>query len=149
METALAPPHASYGWSLGLRATTASAVIERIERGFSIASVDRLRQRLGLSADEAADIVGASARTLARRRKEGRLAADESDRLYRLARLFERAVAVFYTGDQAETEADARRWFKQPQWALGGATPLAYAHTEPGAREVEDLLDRIEYGVLA
>jgi len=30
---------------------------------------------------------------------------------------------------------------------LGGETPLEYAETEVGAREVEDLLGRIEYGV--
>ena len=31
--------------------------------------------------------------------------------------------------------------------ALGGATPLGFARTEPGVREVEDLLGRIEYGI--
>ena len=30
---------------------------------------------------------------------------------------------------------------------LGGAIPLEYAETEVGAREVENLLGRIEYGV--
>ena len=34
-----------------------------------------------------------------------------------------------------------------PQVGLGGAVPLDYAETELGAREVEDLLSRIEYGV--
>jgi uncharacterized protein (DUF2384 family) len=36
---------------------------------------------------------------------------------------------------------------RSPQIGLGGAVPLAYAETELGAREVEDLLGRIEYGV--
>lgn len=81
----------------------------------------------------------------------GRLAPEESDRLYRFARLFERAAEVFAGagGVDAAAEEDARRWFHLPQWALGDATPLAFAQTEPGAREVEALLDRIDAGVLA
>lgn len=146
----------TYGWSLGLRANTPADAIARVERGFSPAAADRLAERLGLSSQELARAAGASPRTLARRRQAGRLAPEESDRLYRLARLFERAVEAFATGPQMgagpQTDAaedDARRWFHLPQWALGGATPLAYAQTEPGAREVEALLDRIDAGVLA
>ena len=46
-----------------------------------------------------------------------------------------------------ESEANARQWLNAPQFGLGGAIPLEYAGTEVGAREVEDLLGRIEYGV--
>ena len=134
------------GWSLGLRAATSADMIGRVERGFSIAALERLRHRLGLSLSELASAVGTSPRTLARRKKAGRLEAAESDRVYRLARLFERAVEVF--GGGKDGEDDARRWFQLPQWALGGATPLKYVRTEPGAQEIEAVLDRIEYGVL-
>ena len=137
----------AYGWSLGLRAATAADAIARVERGFSPAAADHLADRLGLSSAELARAAGTSPRTLARRRQVGRLAPEESDRLYRLARLFERATDTFGGGPDAE--ADARRWFHTPQWALGDATPLTYAHTEPGAREVEALLHRIDHGVLA
>jgi len=41
----------------------------------------------------------------------------------------------------------ARAWLKHPQYGLGGAIPLDYARTEIGAREVENLLGRIDYGV--
>ena len=87
-------------------------------------------------------VIGTSKRTLARRQREGRLEPLESDRLYRLARLFEQAMEVF------EVEEDVRRWFRQPQWALGGQAPLRSTLTEPGAREVELLLQRIEHSVL-
>ena len=33
--------------------------------------------------------------------------------------------------------------------ALGGATPLDFAKTEPGAREVENVLGRLEHGVFS
>ena len=41
----------------------------------------------------------------------------------------------------------ARQWLSSPQFGLGGAIPLEYARTEVGAREVENLLGRIGYGV--
>ncbi|PYJ36479.1 MAG: hypothetical protein DME81_10160 [Verrucomicrobia bacterium] len=41
----------------------------------------------------------------------------------------------------------ARAWLKHPQYGLGGAVPLDYAETEIGAREVDNLLGRIDYGV--
>ena len=43
--------------------------------------------------------------------------------------------------------ASRRRWLTSRQFGLGGAVPLEYAETEVGAREVEDLLGRIEHGV--
>ena len=60
----------------------------------------------------------------------------------RLAHLHERAVEVL--GDEEE----AWRWLEREQWGLGGAVPLQHAKTESGAREVEVLLGRIDYGVL-
>jgi putative toxin-antitoxin system antitoxin component (TIGR02293 family) len=59
----------------------------------------------------------------------------------RFARLMGKAVTVL------ESEDNARQWLTSPQFGLGGAVPLDYADTEVGAREVEDLLGRIEYGV--
>lgn len=132
----------SYGWSIGLSATHAGELIERVEEGFETEAVERFRQKLHLSAEETAVLLRTSTRTLLRRQKQGRLGERESDLLYRLVRLYERAVEVFGHED------DARRWLKQPQWGLGGAVPLHYARTEPGAHEVEALLDRIDYGVL-
>jgi uncharacterized protein (DUF2384 family) len=42
---------------------------------------------------------------------------------------------------------DARTWLTSPVRALGGETPLRYASVEPGVREVERLLIRLEHGV--
>ena len=60
----------------------------------------------------------------------------------RKARLVKRAVEVL------GSEEEAWRWLKREQWGLGGAVPLQHAKTEAGAREVETLLSRIDYGVL-
>ena len=48
-----------------------------------------------------------------------------------------------------ESKDGAREWLKAPQFGLSGAVPLEYARTEAGARAVEDLVRRIDYGVLA
>ncbi len=134
-------PAASFGWSVDLSSPTVDDIIRRVEEGFDVQVLERFRRMLDISVDAAASLLGTSARTLARRQKEGRLQETESDRLYRIVRLFERAVDVF------GNEEDARMWMRRPQWGLDGAIPLEYARTDPGAREVESLLDRIDYGV--
>jgi putative toxin-antitoxin system antitoxin component (TIGR02293 family) len=52
------------------------------------------------------------------------------------------AIASEYLGDAER----ARRWLKHPNRALGGLAPVAAIDTEPGARQVENLLGRIAYG---
>lgn len=61
----------------------------------------------------------------------------------RIMRLFEQAKRVFVTDE------NTRGWFSAKILALGGRTPLEYAQTEPGAREVESIIGRIEHGVFS
>ena len=100
-----------------------------------------LRASLDLPMDRLAPMLGISKATLHRRKAAGRLDPAESDRVLRFARLMGKAIEVL------ETEQNARSWLTSPQYGLGGAIPLEYAETEVGAREVEDLLGRISYGV--
>ncbi len=94
----------------------------------------------GLTLKELAAALDLSPRSLQRRRAGGRLARYESDRLYRLARVV--AIANEYLGDRTR----ALHWLKRPNRALGGVAPVAAIDTEPGARQVENLLGRIAYG---
>lgn len=64
-----------------------------------------------------------------------------SDRLYRMAVLYSLAEEVL------EDEEMAREWLRTPQVGLNNRIPLDLMNTEAGAREVEDLLGRIEHGV--
>jgi putative toxin-antitoxin system antitoxin component (TIGR02293 family) len=66
----------------------------------------------------------------------------ESERLLRISGVFERAVELF-EGDIAA----AVTWLTTPQKSLGRHSPLIYARTEVGAREVENLIGRLEHGV--
>ncbi len=97
-------------------------------------------QGAGMTLKELAASLDLSARSLQRRRREGRLARYESDRLYRLARIV--AMANHYLGEDQR----ALRWLRHPNRALGGSTPLQLIDTEPGARSVENVLGRIAYG---
>jgi putative toxin-antitoxin system antitoxin component (TIGR02293 family) len=112
---------------------------EAIREGFPHAVLEELMQASGLTLKELADALDLSPRSLQRRRR-GRLARFESDRLYRLARLL--ALARQSLGDAAR----ATRWLKRTNRALGGVAPIAAIDTELGARQVETLLGRIEYG---
>lgn len=120
-----------------------SRVIRTIVAGLPMRELADLREALDLPMERVAAKVGMSRATFHRRQKAGVLSTDESDKTLRLARIFGQAVAVF------GNEADARAWLRAPQRGLGGATPLDYAETEVGAREVENLLGRIDYSVYA
>lgn len=81
--------------------------------------------------------------TLSRRRAHNKpLQRDHSDRLVRYARIFWLAADLF-DGDKAS----ARGWLKRPAPSLDDSTPLDFAETEIGAREVENLIGRLEHGV--
>jgi len=118
-----------------------ASLVQAIRSGLAVSELDALRESLGISMELLAPKLGLSKATLHRRKATGRLHAAESDRVVRYARLVGRAREVL------ESEEAARTWLRSPQVGLGGAIPLDYAETEVGAREVEDLLGRIEHGV--
>jgi len=136
-------PH-TYARLLGLRTYDTAGLHRLVREGLPYAAMERLRRSLDLSAGAVADVLQIPARTYQRRRAEGRLRPDESDRLLRLSKLFGLALQLF-EGDVAA----ARRWLDTPLRALGGERPIALAQTEPGSAEVESLIGRLEHGVFA
>src|SRR5579859_3982632 len=94
------------GWPLKTDADLQTA----IRKGFPQSVVAEVMHASGLSLKELAATLDLSARSLQRRR-EGRLARYESDRLYRLARII--ALAKYYLGDGGK----ATRWLKRPNRA--------------------------------
>jgi len=120
---------------------TSGTLLQDIRHGLVFDELEALREALNLPLDRIAPKIGLSLATLHRRKASGRLTTDESDRVIRYARLIGQAVEVF--GDLVA----AREWLAHPQHGLDQAVPLDYAETEVGAREVEALLGRIEYGV--
>lgn len=124
-----------------MRATHSTELVRRIQKGLPFSQLQALKKQLDLPLDELASKLSISRATLHRRKGGGRLSAQESDKVVRFSRLLEHAANVF--GDVEK----GRAWLKFPQYGLGGAVPLDYAKTEVGAREVDNLLGQIEYGV--
>ena len=131
-----------YGQTIGINPESLKDLIGQLKRGLPVQSLTKLSTQLGVSENRLATTVGIAQRTLTRRKKEGRFKTDESERVLRIARIFERAIQVL------GGENEARQWFQSPVKGLGNKTPLEFADTEPGAQEVEAMLDRIEDGVV-
>src|SRR4029453_1734269 len=125
------------------RALPAAEAVAHVRAGFPMRELDALRELLGVTVEALAGKVGISIATLSRRRQRREpLDVGQSDRVLRYARLFREAVAL-PPGDGGA----ARTWLKSPARALGGETPLERAETEVGAREVENLIGRLEHSV--
>ena len=116
-------------------------LIRRIQKGLRFSELETLQNSMEMPFEQLAAKLAISRSTLQRRKAAGRLSPTESDKVMRFARLVEHAAEVFGNIDKA------RAWLKHPQYGLGGAVPLDYAETEIGAREVDNLLGRIEYSV--
>lgn len=129
--------------SAALSPADPAAAVARIRRGLPVAEFDALRELLDLTVEEFGRKIGISIATLSRRRQHATpLDPEHSDRLMRFARLYWMAVEL-HDG----SELAARAWLKRPAPGLSGETPLVFAETETGAREVEHLIGRIEHGV--
>ena len=116
-------------------------VVEAVDKGLEVTAFERVAKALAMTEKQLGELLRITPSTLARRKRSGTLSVEESERLYRIAFLLERSLQVL-----GRLEA-AQHWLDSPKRALGGMAPLAFAKTEPGAREVEDLLGRIEYGI--
>jgi putative toxin-antitoxin system antitoxin component (TIGR02293 family) len=129
---------------LGFDARDLRRAIATLKAGLPFGSLTRFQKVSGLPINDVLRVVQIPPRTLARRKAQKRLTPAESERLLRLSLMFEKAVDLF----EGNTDA-ARRWLQHPARALGRITPLAAAETEVGAREVEDLIGRLNHGVFS
>lgn len=130
--------------SINFKTKNVNEMIEKIKDGLPAETVVTLSASLDMSIKSIAELTDIAESTLARRRRtKGKLKANESDRVIRIARLRDRAVDVF------EDENRANQWLKAPLRALDDQSPLKYAESELGAQEVMNLLGRIEHGVFS
>ena len=116
-------------------------LIAKVRKGLPLSALVELAKELDVSIDAAAVLVGIAPRTLARRKLARSLDPLESERVNRVSLAVKRAKAVLGTLEKA------RAWLKKDNRALGSVTPLSLMDTDMGARAVDDVLGRIEYGV--
>lgn len=122
------------------RAEIHGALVRGVPYAMLVNLVDQLT---ALSADEVADAVGISARTLRRQKDQpGKLMPpDLASRTWQLAEVLAQASAVLGGREAAE------RWMAHPAMGLDGARPIDLLRTLQGAELVTEFLGRLEHGV--
>ena len=128
---------------LGLPKSDVVSLAAAVRAGFSYRTLARFSKATDMTLAEVGAVIQMTDRTLVRRKAQGRLDALESDRLLRASRIFSLAIDLF----EGDRDA-AKRWLETPQRALGGAIPLQFAASDVGAREVENVIGRLEDGIV-
>lgn len=115
----------------------------QVEAGLPLATLDEFAAYSGFGMKELLEVV-IPLRTLKhRRQRQEPLNAEESDRLARVARLWELGKRVFGNPDKA------RRWLTKPKIRFEERTPLQMMRTGAGGEGVEEMLIQIEEGMFA
>jgi putative toxin-antitoxin system antitoxin component (TIGR02293 family) len=127
---------------LGLQVFDLTRIMDRVQRGLSYTTLERFHRNTAWPSNEITQWLQISPRVLTRRKQQGRLTPDESDRLLRASRIFAKTIELF----EGDRDA-AATWLTSPQHALGGGIPIDFAKTDIGSREVENIIDRLEHGV--
>jgi putative toxin-antitoxin system antitoxin component (TIGR02293 family) len=125
------------------RAEDLETLASRVRAGLPYAALGAFAGRFSIPLRELTAMLNLPQRTLARRKREGKLRPDESDRLFRVGRIG--ALAEEILGGTPK----AARWLRRRNRALGGKTPLEMLETDLGASQVETALYRVEHGVFS
>ena len=130
------------GGAMLLRITSIGDLAERVSEGLPKTALRNTARHLFDSPAEANDLMYRIVPEATYKRRT-RLTAAESERTERLARVITSAEMVW------DDRAAAKDWLLTPHPELNGKKPLDAAMSELGARQVEELLDRIYYGIPA
>jgi putative toxin-antitoxin system antitoxin component (TIGR02293 family) len=122
----------------------AAEQIARTRLGIPSTDLIETAKMIGMSRDKFYASVGLPKSTIEKNiGQQSRLSPAHGDRIYRVNRVFARAVEVL--GD----ESGAKLWIQRNNRSLGGVSPLSLLDTEVGYELVLDTLGRIEYGIVA
>jgi putative toxin-antitoxin system antitoxin component (TIGR02293 family) len=127
--------------AVGKKVTSQRDLITAVRNGLHFCAVDAVIEELDVPRNAMLPALRIAKRTLERRKHTARLSPEESERLYRVAKILASAESVLGSKNKA------RHWLSNPNRALGGIAPLHLLDTEAGADEVMNVLGRIEFGV--
>ena len=113
----------------------------QIEAGVPGQSIPTLIIVLDMTREDFSDLLGRARKTLNDLVQREHLSRGDSDLLYRIARAIVHSVSVF------EDAGYAVQWLKEPNEALGGATPLSLLATVEGDDVVHTELGAVEHGM--
>lgn len=117
---------------------------ERVQRGISLNEVTGFVKAAELTQQETSALLGVPVRTYQRWLSEPAKKLDSATggRYYRSVKIIQHAATIL------GSLQNALAWLRSQQRALGYRAPFDLLGTAPGAEAVEDLLGRIEYGVV-
>lgn len=116
---------------------------EAVERGLPKASLRIVVSRIFSDTSEQKALMHRIVPEATYKRRKDRLSPAESERTERLARV------VAIAEDTWQDREQARRFLTTPHPEMGGKTPLDASLTELGARQAEEVMARIVYGLPA
>ncbi|HET9371331.1 MAG TPA: antitoxin Xre-like helix-turn-helix domain-containing protein [Vicinamibacterales bacterium] len=128
----------AYAALVGLRPASFQALNQSLEEGLPYETLERLVINSGLPEDRVLEMVSIPRGGVLRRKQEGRLSSEESDRLLRAAYICGLALELF-----RDDRGLAAAWLMSRQPSLEGAKPATLAQTSLGAREVEATIRRL------
>jgi putative toxin-antitoxin system antitoxin component (TIGR02293 family) len=151
MSETLIERHSPYPGVREAKITPAKGALERrnifdrvsvIRKGVSPQLFVRTAKTIGLPHTELAKKLGLAPRTMAARlaNPKQKLKPEETEKILRIKEIFEQAVRVF------GSKEEARRWLLSPAHGLEGQRPIDLMDTEPGSAQVREYLGAIEYG---
>ena len=128
---------------LGVEINNDSELEKLVVRGLPYQTLDQLVERIyPQDRSKRWQIIPSS--TYYRRRKAGYLTSEESSKVERIARVYGLMLRVW------DGEEDSARCFMQTKHRLlDNRSPFEASLSELGARQVEDILGRIEYGIFS
>lgn len=122
--------------------TRRTGTTSKARTSYSYAAIRDISNRYSLGKAEVKQLFGISEATQFRYEKQNpELKPAIADRVQRFNRIVDQARELF------EDEAETQRWLSTPKVALAGETPLKALVTDAGAKQVEEILYRAEYGM--
>lgn len=128
--------------ALGTDVASEADLARIVDRGIRLAVLGHV-EKAGFSRQEIERLIIPARTWRHRRTKREPLSIEESDRVVRLTRIQALAEDVFVDA------ANANRWLREPLGILDGKSPLEVARTGAGARLIEQLLAKLDWGAAA
>jgi putative toxin-antitoxin system antitoxin component (TIGR02293 family) len=128
--------------ALGTEVSSEADLARIVDRGIRLAVLGHLA-RAGFSRQEIERFIIPGRTWRHRRTRKEPLSIEESDRVVRLTRIQALAEDVFVDVGKAN------RWLREELGILDGKSPLEVARTEFGARLVEKILAKLDWGATA
>ena len=113
-----------------------------LEKGFAYSAIEALTV-YGVNRKELSTFTGIALSTLDRRKSEGHLNTQESDKVYGLVRLIDAATDLF-----SGNEEKANAWIRKSAKGLGDRAPIDMIRTTAETESVIDFIGRVKRGVI-